>query len=282
MEIDPHRADPLNLRHSNDSTGDDVMAATAALLNRRPESTRSHDGVGTSGTSSGAQRAPVYSTPLANPIVPPPASARDVCSCRAIELPRKDKDRKGNLDDIFSGEEDDDADAESKSAKIDSNRKRGPENMKARAESVAKMAEGSRNSLVASLNSLQKSGSEIANRRLKLERQREKRLEEVKVKREVEEQGEGQVALQVGKLELSSRSLKLAIREEQAQAETALAKAEAKRNERQAENEAREYFLELCRKMNRESAGRIAFGRGEWGPVKEDMLWFTRAMLDNA
>ncbi|KAJ9097058.1 hypothetical protein QFC20_006300 [Naganishia adeliensis] len=282
MEIDPHRADPLDLQHSNGSTGDDAMAATAALLSRRPESARSHDGAETSGTSSGAQRAPVYSTPLANPVVPPPASARDISSRRAIELARKDKNRRGNLGDLSSGEEDDDADAESKSANSGNKRKRGPAKRKAAAESVAEMVEGSHNSLIASLNSLQKSASEVANQRLELERQREKRLEEEKVKREVKEQEERQAALEIRKLELSSRSRELAIREEQAQAEAALAKAEAKRKERQAESEAREYFLELCRKMNRESAGRIAFGRGEWEAVKEDMLEFARAMLDDA
>ncbi|KAJ9102911.1 hypothetical protein QFC20_004877 [Naganishia adeliensis] len=282
MEIDPHRADPLDLQHSNGNTGDDAMAATAALLSQRPGPARSHDGAETSGISSGAQRAPVYSTPLANPVVPSPASARDISSRRAIELARKDKNRRGNLGDLSSGEEDGDADAESKSANSANKRKRGPAKKKVAAESVAEMVEGSHNSLIAPLNSVQKSESEVANQRLELERQREKRLEEEKVQREVKEQEERQAALEIRKLELSSRSRELAISEEQAQAEAALAKAEAKRKERQAESEAREYFLELCRKMNRESAGRIAFGRGEWEAVKEDILEFARAMLDDA
>jgi hypothetical protein len=286
-EIDPHKADPLALQHSNGSTGDDERAAATALLSRggnnftQPGAGRPHDDFDTSDTSN-RTRVPIYSTPLANPTAPSPAAERELSSRRALQLARKDKERRGNLRDLSSDEDAEDPPVEGKSASSGDKRKRNPGRRKAAAESVADIVDDSHKSLLASLNSLQKSGCDMANQRLELERKRERRLEEERSKREAKEQEERQAALEVRKLELSSRSRELAIREEQAQAEAVLAKAEAKRKERQADNEAREYFLELCRKMNRESAGRIAFGRAEWDAVKEDMLEFARAMLDGA
>lgn len=134
-QIDTHRADPLDLHHSGGSTDTDRAKAARTLL----ASTK-----GTRNTPSSSlgtpKKRPVYSTALADPSDPVlPSSERNKDSSRALDLARKDKDRRGDLQAVMSSVEDEEVVSKPK-------RRRGPAKAKSTVDTVGDMVEGSHRS----------------------------------------------------------------------------------------------------------------------------------------